>query len=103
MGTLRSINPANNALVGEVALTSSQEITEKVNGAHAVKKEWKMLGAKSRAEMLRPLFVDVNTCMGPLAAERQLHLLESQITDAVTLGAKVLYGGEKPVGLFYPL
>jgi acyl-CoA reductase-like NAD-dependent aldehyde dehydrogenase len=41
--------------VGEVTVSSPQEIAEKVAKAHAVKKHWKMLGARKRAEMLRPL------------------------------------------------
>jgi len=55
MKTLSSINPANYSVVGEVTVSSQQEIVEKVQKAHAVKKYWKMLGARKRAEMLRPL------------------------------------------------
>ncbi len=42
---------------------------------------------------------DENTTMGPLVAKRQLDLLEEQVADAVTKGAKVLTGGKKPEGL----
>lgn len=55
MKKLISRNPANNTIVGEVAITSLAEIKRKVKEAHAVKKEWKALGAQKRAELLRPL------------------------------------------------
>lgn len=42
---------------------------------------------------------DSNTDFGPLVAERQLKLLEEQVADAVSKGAKVLIGGKKPEGL----
>lgn len=42
---------------------------------------------------------DSNTDFGPLVAERQLKLLEEQVADAVSKGAKVLTGGKKPEGL----
>jgi succinate-semialdehyde dehydrogenase/glutarate-semialdehyde dehydrogenase len=55
MQKIISINPADNSVVGEVPVSSQQEIIEKVQQAHAVKQQWKMLGATKRAEMLRPL------------------------------------------------
>lgn len=42
---------------------------------------------------------DNQTDFGPLVAERQLKLLEEQVADAVSKGAKVLIGGKKPDGL----
>jgi|SRR3989344_3115007 len=39
--------------------------------------------------------LDNNTQFGPLAAERQLDLLESQVNDAIEKGAKVITGGER--------
>ncbi|MBI2888452.1 MAG: aldehyde dehydrogenase [Candidatus Liptonbacteria bacterium] len=42
---------------------------------------------------------DEKTTMGPLVAERQLVVLESQVKDAVDKGAKILTGGKKPAGL----
>jgi len=48
--------------------------------------------------------MDKDTDIGSLAAERQLLLLESQIKDAVTKGAKIVTGGERPQnfkGAFY--
>ncbi len=42
---------------------------------------------------------DKNTDIGPLAAERQLELLKSQIKDAVFKGAKIIIGGNIPENL----
>ncbi len=55
MTTLQSINPADYSVIGEVKISSAPEIAEKVKLAHTAKKPWKMLGAKVRAEKLRPL------------------------------------------------
>ena len=44
------------------------------------------------------------TEFGPLVAERQLTLLESQVEDAISKGAKVITGGRRPAklaGYFY--
>jgi len=42
--------------------------------------------------------------MGPLTLERQRHVVEEHVADAVAKGARVLVGGTKPEGpgLFYP-
>ncbi len=45
-----------------------------------------------------------NMPMGPLAAKRQLDLLEEQVADAIAKGAKVLIGAKRPegfVGAYY--
>ncbi|MBX9586063.1 MAG: aldehyde dehydrogenase family protein [Gammaproteobacteria bacterium] len=55
MTTLKSLNPADYSVIGEVNVSSAQDIAEKVQLAHAAKKPWKTLGAKKRAELLRPL------------------------------------------------
>lgn len=60
MATLRSINPSDYSIVDEVTVSSAQEIAEKVKQAHAAKKQWKSLGAKKRAELLRPLITLVS-------------------------------------------
>lgn len=52
---LISRNPADNSIVGEVRISSKEEILEKVKHAHVAKREWKMLGAKKRSEILLPL------------------------------------------------
>ena len=42
---------------------------------------------------------DPATDLGPLVAQRQLELLESQVADAVQKGATVVTGGKRPAGL----
>lgn len=44
--------------------------------------------------------LDDDTSMGPLVAERQLVLMEEQVTDAIRKGAKVVCGGKRPEGLY---
>ena len=39
------------------------------------------------------------TQLGSLVAKRQLELLEGQVSDAVTRGARIVSGGSRPVGL----
>lgn len=56
MSKLLSTNPAKNyEVVGEVRVSTKEEITKKVKLARAVLPVWKDLGAKKRAEMLAPL------------------------------------------------
>jgi acyl-CoA reductase-like NAD-dependent aldehyde dehydrogenase len=40
-----------------------------------------------------------DTDFGPLVAKRQLDLLEGQVDDALSKGARVLFGGKEPEGL----
>lgn len=40
-----------------------------------------------------------DTDMGSLISKNQLHLLESQVADAVRKGAKISFGGKRPSGL----
>jgi len=42
---------------------------------------------------------DDQTDFGPLVAERQLKLLEEQVADAISKGAKVIVGGKRPEGI----
>ncbi len=55
MKKLISWNPATGIPVGEVAVSSAREITERVQQAQDAKLAWKRLGAEKRAAMLRPL------------------------------------------------
>lgn len=57
MSTLISTNPADNyAPVGEITISSPDEITEKVQKANAARKVWKELGVKKRIELLKPIY-----------------------------------------------
>lgn len=53
---LVSYNPADNSMLGEVLITTPDEITQRVAQAHAAKQHWKMLGVKKRIAILSPLF-----------------------------------------------
>lgn len=52
---LFSINPADGSILGKIQISSEHEIKEKVHKAHLVKREWKLLGAKKRSDILLPL------------------------------------------------
>jgi succinate-semialdehyde dehydrogenase/glutarate-semialdehyde dehydrogenase len=53
---LKSTNPASNYdLVGEVDVSSSEEIKNKVIAAQKVKTEWKELGVEARIKLLEPI------------------------------------------------
>lgn len=43
--------------------------------------------------------LDPSTDLGPLVSEKQLNSLKDQVADAVSKGAKVIYGGKQPKGL----
>lgn len=53
MKTLISINPSNYKVLGEVKISSKQEIKEKVEKAKAAKKEWQSLGITERVKFLQ--------------------------------------------------
>ncbi|MFH1832609.1 MAG: aldehyde dehydrogenase family protein [Candidatus Levyibacteriota bacterium] len=56
MNKLVSTNPADNySIVGEVAISTTAEIAEKVKKANGVKLIWKELGVKKRINLLRPI------------------------------------------------
>ena len=57
MKKLISTNPARNyEAIGEVAISSDEEIKEKVALANKAKFQWKELGIKKRIELLTPLY-----------------------------------------------
>jgi len=56
MATLISTNPAKNyEKVGEVTISTDQEIQDKVQEANNAKIAWKELGVKKRIELLKPI------------------------------------------------
>lgn len=56
MKKLISRNPFDHSIVGEIAVSTTSEIIEKVKQAHATQQHWKSLGAKKRIEILQPLW-----------------------------------------------
>ena len=56
MKKLQSTNPADNyTILGEVEISTDQEIKEKVAQANKTKTAWKELGIKKRIELLKPI------------------------------------------------
>lgn len=51
--TLQSINPSTYQVLGEVAISSKEEIVKKVELAHKAKKEWGEIGVAKRVILLR--------------------------------------------------
>ncbi len=56
MVKLQSINPANNSLVGEVDISTEEDVKQKVFNANSCKESWKELGVKSRIQLLKKLY-----------------------------------------------
>lgn len=57
MTKIISTNPAKNyEVVGEVEISTDEEITEKVAAANKTKREWKEMGVKKRIEILEPIY-----------------------------------------------
>lgn len=56
MAKLISTNPSKNyEILGEVEISTDEEITEKVANANKTKTEWRELGIKKRIELLKPI------------------------------------------------
>ena len=57
MNKLVSTNPADKySVIGKVTISSSQEISEKVQKANAAKKAWKDLDVQKRIKLLKPIY-----------------------------------------------
>jgi len=57
-----------------------------------------LLTKEIKARKIGPA-INKSTTIGPLVAERQVKLLEDQVQDALTKGAKVEVGGKRPTSL----
>ncbi|HLD03422.1 MAG TPA: aldehyde dehydrogenase family protein [Candidatus Dojkabacteria bacterium] len=55
---LISINPSNYKKLGEVPVTRTKEIKDKVTKAHKAKEGWKNLGVAKRIELLQEIFAE---------------------------------------------
>lgn len=55
MKKIKSINPSNKTVLGEIFASQPDEISEKVKNAHNAKHHWKAIGVKARINMLKPL------------------------------------------------
>ena len=56
MTKLISTNPSNGEVLGEVEISTDDEIREKIELAHKSKVVWKELGAVKRVELLRKIY-----------------------------------------------
>lgn len=56
MTILQSYNPADNTLIGEVEISTEEEIKQKVSQANSSKSEWKELGITKRVALLENLY-----------------------------------------------
>lgn len=53
MGNLKSINPSNGKVLGEVKISSQKEIQDKIVKAHKAQKVWADIGLKGRGRVLK--------------------------------------------------
>ena len=82
MEKLKSINPSNYEVLGEVEISTLQEVEEKVRLAREAQKEWRSLGVAGRVAVLRKDFEEFKS------KKEEISLLSSQemgvpITDAL--------------------
>ena len=63
MQKLRSINPSNYQILGEVDVSTPGEIVQKVKLAHAAKAGWRNLGVSGRVKLLKKSIYGV--CQAP--------------------------------------
>jgi succinate-semialdehyde dehydrogenase / glutarate-semialdehyde dehydrogenase len=84
MNKLISINPAKNyEVIGEVNVSTDEEIKEKVEMANQAKLAWKELGIKRRVELLRPLLEEFKK------RKEELQLLETKEMGKPAIEAKL--------------
>ena len=85
---LISTNPAKNyEIVGEVEVSTDEEILQKVSRAQKAKTEWKELGVKKRVELLRSIFDAFK------AREEEIALLETRETGRAITESKATVNG----------
>ena len=82
MEKLKSINPSDYEALGEVGISTSEEVAEKVQFAREAQKEWRNLGLAERISILRKAFEEFKN------RKEEIALLEARemgmpITDAL--------------------
>lgn len=53
---LQSINPANREIIGQIDISTEEEVTNKVALARSSCSEWKQVGVRRRVELLQPVW-----------------------------------------------
>jgi len=61
MKKLKSINPSNYQVIGEVSISNHHEVEEKVNHARSAQLEWRNFSIKKRVELLKKAITDLNS------------------------------------------
>ena len=87
--TLKSFNPANGEVVGEVPVTPVEEIPSIVARARAAQSAWEALGLEGRAELLRKtkeIFAERAEAHGELMTKEMGKPLKEGIGEAKSLG-----------------
>jgi len=88
MPNLISTNPAKNyEVVGEVEISTDEEIAEKVAGANKAKIAWKEVGLKKRVEFLKPIYEEFK------ARKDEIALLATRETGRSITESKSIVGG----------
>lgn len=64
---LKSINPSNGKLLGEVEISTEKEINQKISNARKVKEEWAKLGIERRGKLLNKVIENFLKRKGEIA------------------------------------
>lgn len=88
MSKLESKNPAKNyEKIGEVEVSSDDEIKEKVQLANKAKENWKEMGVKKRVEFFRPIYEEFK------AKQDEIVLLATKETGRALKEGKLIVSG----------
>lgn len=88
MAKLISTNPAKNyAIIGEVEVSTLQEIKGRVAAAHEAKKRWKTVGIKNRVEILRSVYKEF------VAKSDEISILSTKETGRAIMESKKAVAG----------
>ncbi|MBT7503735.1 MAG: aldehyde dehydrogenase family protein, partial [Gemmatimonadales bacterium] len=89
MEILKSYNPANGEVVGEVRVTPASEIPALVTRARAAQKGWDALGLEERAEVIRKasaIFAERAQANGEIMTREMGKPLKEAVGEAKSVG-----------------
>ncbi|CAH0991281.1 Succinate-semialdehyde dehydrogenase [NADP(+)] [Sinobacterium norvegicum] len=92
MTTIKSINPSNGSLVGEVAVTSAAELADIVEKAHRARKQWWQTSLQDRAQCFKnaaPVLIENAEKIGRLISA-EMGRPEQQAIGEATMVATAL-------------
>lgn len=67
MTKMQSINPSDYSVMGEVEISTQEEVTDKVKQAHEALKNWREIGLEKRVEMIRKIIDELKSKKEELA------------------------------------